>query len=62
MNQEMDVIIRDSKRKIYFSKPIGRLRVANGLILVEYEDENKTPNLWQRFWYWFLLGWTWERM
>lgn len=62
MNQEMDVIIRDNRRKVYYGKPVGRLRVANGLILVEYEDENKTPNLWRRFWYWLLLGWKWEKL
>lgn len=63
MNQEMDIVIRNSKdQKVYYPKPVGRLRVASGLILVEYEDEKKTPNLWQRFWYWFLLGWKWERM
>lgn len=49
-------------RKLYFSKPIGRLSMGNGLVLVEYTDQKKVPNLWRRFWYWFLLGWTWERM
>ena len=25
-------------------------------------SDKKMPNLWRRFWYWWLLGWTWEAL
>jgi hypothetical protein len=26
------------------------------------ESRQEIPNLWERFWYWALLGWKWERL
>ncbi len=30
--------------------------------LVRIESPKPPPNFWWRFWYWALLGWTWERL
>ena len=29
---------------------------------IKIESMNVRPNLWRRFWYWALLGWTWEAL
>lgn len=39
-----------------------RLRIQNGLILCEYDEEKGMPNLFRRFFYWLLLGWTFEKI
>lgn len=32
-----------------------------GKSTVRIESTDKVPNRWRRFWYWALLGWTWEK-
>jgi hypothetical protein len=29
--------------------------------LIRLESPEPPPNLWWRFWFWFLLGWRWEK-
>lgn len=41
-------------------KPQSQLRFLGGEVLVQYRA--RRPNIWRRFWYWFLLGWTWENL
>jgi hypothetical protein len=30
--------------------------------LIRIESPKPRPNVWRRFWHWFLLGWTWEKL
>lgn len=29
--------------------------------VIRIESQEPPPNLWWRFWYWALLGWSWKR-
>jgi hypothetical protein len=30
--------------------------------VIRIDTTRKRPNAWRRFWYWLLLGWTWEEL
>lgn len=38
----------------------SRLKFIDGTVIADYAKP--MPNVWRRFWYWFLLGWTWENI
>ena len=40
-------------------KPQSELRFTSDFT---FRSVDQIPNLWRRFWYWALLGWTWEAL
>lgn len=46
---------------LMISDPQAKARLVIGGVLV-INTALELPNWWWRFWYWFLLGWTWERL
>jgi hypothetical protein len=50
--------------KFEWPKNSRRLVIARqgNSVAIMIEQPGDIPGLWRRFWYWALLGWTWERI
>ena len=43
-------------------QPDYKSKICLGTTTIVVMSDKKMPNLFRRFWYWLLLGWTWEAL